>query len=353
MSLSNSRLSFLDANSKDKAVVPSSSTQALRNIPGQLSGWASIQDPDIQGAMTELHLQDLQAGASFAVTGTCGMGVRRVREKNDLQSFPKGIQTLSGLEDFVSDSNEKALKSALSARDQYEQEHQEAAAVLGSIVTSSDCYDPRKKKPFDLGKHGSHESVINAYREDHIAQISGLTSDPNRKVDALLIEAGGVSFHELLAIAMLSSESETPLIASLVVNDQGDILDPDFTGSLEGISRELRSILGPLFLGLGLNCNSHEATLQALRKDKSSEIRMVYPNQAQLNTDQRARHAFTEARSASIDEEVQFAETLLKDFEHVCVIGCCCRDERSEVLIHSFRQLIETRFAPIKQLRFS
>lgn len=317
---SNPRLEFLRPENTQRLIVPSSSTAALGTAEGNVDRIASILNPDIQNAVTKLHMNDLEAGAGFIVTATCGAHERQARPD------PKAWQRLNSQKsraDQLYQLNRIAVDCAYNARLLLQRD----VAIFGSIITSGDCYDG------DSQLNASTQVLEEKYRDDHRSQLVSF-SHPDQPVDAVLFEAGGVSVLELLAVCQLCEELSLPLLISLVVDDDGDILDPQWKITFSELAERAQDILGQGFLGLGLNCNGRPATTKALEKDEDQRIRMVYPNRSDAGEMERKKEDFS--RNATHQEELDYLHSITQARSHICAVGCCCRDERSESLLKDF-----------------
>lgn len=315
------RLQFLDPHTPGRCIVPSSSTAALGRENGDVDRITSIRREEIQQAVRDLHIADLEAGAGFIVTATCGAHDRQARPD------PKAWHKLDPSRDRsqqLYELNQLAVECAVQARTQVADQ----PAIFGSVITSGDCYDGSRQL------RGEASQLERQYREDHRSQLQAFAD--SHQVDAVLLEAGGASVIELLAICQECHELSLPLLLSLAVSDEGDVLDETWNIPFDELASRARAVLGDLFLGLGLNCNSRPATWNALQKDFQKEFRLVYPNQSNATAEQRRKEQFVSL--ASYEEEVDFLTQVLDAASHICAVGCCCRDQRSKKLLQAFEE---------------
>lgn len=316
------RLSFLDPQNTQRLIVPSSSTAALGVPQGGMDRITTIVRPEIQQAVKNLHIADIQDGAGFIVTATCGAHERQARPD------PKPWHHLDprrNRADQLYELNTLAVQVAITAREEL---GDPLIAIFGSVITSGDCYNGQAQL------RGCIEKLESRYRDDHRSQIEAFAV-AGQSVDAVLFEAGGVSSVELNALCELCCEFSLPLLISLAVDDAGRTLDPIYPQSFRWIAEEAKYIMGNDFLGLGLNCNSRSATKAALEKDTHDDIRLVYPNRSNANAEQRRKQQFGDL--ATHVEEISFLGDVLTGREHLCAVGCCCRNQRSAELIKDFR----------------
>ncbi len=308
--------------------MPSSSTPGL-NPPGievgNVDGLGGILHEAVRNSVRQLHVSDLEAGCGAIVTATCG-GHPRLARPDAKKPYPQRVQNRAELDDYYLRLNVIATKVALEARERF---GNDSVPVFGSVLTSGDSNNGK------IQLQGSEAKLIQAYTNDHRAQLEGLQKG---HVDAVLVEAGGVSVPELIAIAQLCKELCLPVLMSLVVGDDGRILDPNSNDNFSDLARQFRGILENKYLGLGLNCNSHRATKKALEQDPNAEIKVVYPNQDQGKQAEceRGIHNYP----ATIEEEIGFLKQLLVDRPDLAAIGSCCRSVRSEELLRRVTGLL-------------
>lgn len=305
-------------------IVPSSSTAALGSPEGNVNGLPSIRHSVVRQRVLDLHVQDVQDGATFIVTATCGGHDRQARpDKKDWSNVVPSTER----EKLVYEINRLAVNCAHKAR-QVLQNPQ--VPILASIVTSGDCYDGSRQL------EGAVRQLEKAYKSDHYTQLKAFT-ESTAAVDAVLFEAGGVSVVELLSVCELCEDLSLPLILSLAVDDEGEVLDPNWKIPFDDLARRARNILGEDFIGLGLNCNSRQATKKALQKDTHQEFRLVYPNQSETNAYERSQENF--CSPASLEQEIAFLADILPAHPYLTAIGCCCRAAREGKLLKNLQKL--------------
>jgi S-methylmethionine-dependent homocysteine/selenocysteine methylase len=330
-SLLSSRFARLDATSSCRLVIPSSSTAVLGpETNGNVQCLPNIVLPEVRIAVERLHRSDIGAGASAIVTATCGGHNRQTRP--DPLPYPIGIRNQQALEEYIFRINRLAVEAACNARRDISRFD---IPVFGSVLTSGDCYDGSRQL-----SGISEGNLKKLYYQDHESQIRAFASGSDR-VDAILVEAGGVSVPELLAIVELARDVRLPIIVSLVVGDNGRILDTNSTDEFSDLTRAFSNIANDLFLGLSLNCNSRRQTQAGLKRDEGHDVLLAYTNSSEISALQRAVGNWDSGDPVTVEQELVAFRWFIEDFPYLRGGGSCCREERSEDLLQGCRTLFE------------